>query len=367
MSSRIYSKDQGNRLIAELIAREVAVSPPESLLWVADEHHIPPQSLALLGRNPVRFISNRFDQYTRAKQAGLNAGFSDFSLTTNRRPVQQIFFRVAKERPLTHHVINQAFSALPVGGVFWLAGHKNEGIKTYIAKASGLFGGRAKITKSKNQLSLAAMTKVMAQGEPLNDNEYPDLRQLPFGENHRLWTKPGIYGWDKIDQGSLLLGQSLAKKFRDSNDMGKMSVLDLGCGYGYLSSSVAKLNPGNLVATDNCVAALRATAKNLEHFGPSKVLASDAGAPILESFDLILCNPPFHQGFVVNNRLHKKFLTNTKRLLKPKGQAWYVVNQFLPVEKHCDATALSCREMTRNSRFKIVLIRHKRPLHINSA
>lgn len=354
-------KDISIPLVVELIERALLDSKPDSLLWVADEHPITQEDLAPLKGSAIRFISNRIDQFKLAAQAGLNAQYSDFSfdeITPDQ--ISHIFFRVAKERALVHQVINQAFRTLPLGGTLWLAGFKNEGIKTHIAKASQLFQSRAKVTKGKSQLSVASITKASEEGKELDNNNYSTLRQLTLSTKQTFWTKPGIYGWDKIDQGSLFLKETLASELNNLNDK---QVLDLGCGYGYLSCYLAKLNPKKIVATDNCAAAIQATKRNLQIFQDaettlSEVIASNAGDSITESFDLIICNPPFHQGFATNDNLHKKFLENTRRRLKPNGQAWYVVNQFLPIEKHCAISSLQCKEMARNNSFKIFLIQH---------
>lgn len=347
--------DQATQAIIQLIAAETSQSKPELLLWVADEHPITTESLTPLVNSSIKFISNRIDQFKIAKLAEFDAEFNDFDFSNHTNDKQHIFFRVAKERALVHHIINQAFISLPLGGTLWLAGYKQEGIKTHIARAAKLFGNSAKVTKSKNQLSVAAITKQAKDDELLDDQQYKSLREFSYKDGSSFWTKPGLYGWDKIDPGSLLLCETLKER---SDNLTDKSVLDIGCGYGYLSKFIIEYGPQKLVATDNCAAAIAATSRNLETFRKATVIASDAGDSVSEVFDLILCNPPFHQGFSTNGELHKKFLSNTKELLKPDGQAWYVVNQFLPIEKHCLDASLKCEEITRNKSFKVVLIHH---------
>ena len=358
MSKPKETKDMALELTIRCIARQLGESNAESILWVADEHPITAHDLAALRDSSIYFVSNRIDQFRLAEQFGLRAHFSDFSFRDfEDLKIQHVFFRAAKERALVHHVINQAFNLLPVMGTLRLAGYKHEGIKTHISRASELFGSKAKVSKGKNQLSTAVITKSAAQNPALDDRQYTDLREIVCKDNQRFWSKPGMYGWDKIDRGSLFLTETLCEQI---SSLENQQTLDLGCGYGYLSRQLARLKPNRVVATDNCAAAIRATAKNLQEFEATnsvEVIATDAGDSIEGSFDFIICNPPFHQGFSTNASLHRKFLENTKRLLKPSGQAWYVVNQFLALEKECEKLSLQHKEITRNSRFKVLLVR----------
>src|SRR5690606_33271185 len=137
--------------------------------------------------------------------------------------------------------------------------------------------------------------------------------------------KPGVFGWDKIDVGSALLAQYLPQFFStylpQSKGDGKPELLDLGCGYGYLSMIAATVGNFTITATDNCAAALVACTKNFHtHAVDGTVIGADSGDSIGDSFDVILCNPPFHQGFQQDRALSEKFLSATKRLLAADGR-----------------------------------------------
>lgn len=372
--------------MTSLISSELSRSEPETILWAADEHPITADDLHSIKDAGINFISNRIDPFRLAQDMGFAAKFSDFAFDSiERGQIRHVFFRIAKERALVHRVINQAFERLPTGGTLWLVGFKNEGIKTHISKASELFGSKATISKGKNQVSVASIVKVANEGQPLEDADYGQLRKNHFintqnpAVTQEFWTKPGLYGWDKIDSGSQFLVEIMTRHFSEKTQHLKgKKALDLGCGYGYLSCFLAELNPEKIVATDNCIAALRATEKNLQELAcpDYQVVGSNAGDSLCadgavhadgsvssdratkEKFELITCNPPFHQGFATSDQLHKRFLDNTKRLLAPDGQAWYVVNQFLPLEKHCKRASLQYTEIARNNSFKVLLINH---------
>lgn len=318
-------------------------------VWLADEHPISPAMLDTLPKKLLLFISNRFDQHLLAQSKGITSRFSDFEILENDQS-ENIFIRVPKERALTHFLINLSYKGLPRKGRLWLFGYKNEGIKTHISHAANLLGCKASVVREKNQLSIACLEKLSEGSELLDDNNYRSLRLIKIGQANFYWSKPGIYGWDKVDIGSQLLIETLSSH-EDARE--GIQILDIGCGYGYLSLWAAQLQPVLLTATDNCYGALEAAKKNLETTR-AQVQASNAGDCIDGQYDLILCNPPFHQGFSTTPDLHGRFLFHTRRLLKPKGAAWFVVNQFLPMEKLALESGLKATEIARNEGFKVL-------------
>ncbi len=349
----VSDNDPAIDAILETIRTQQVAEPEASFLWLADEHPVDPSKLDSLAKGSLLFISNRWDQYLLAQSLKIPAQFSDFDIPEELSP-QGIFIRVPKERALMHYQINQSFLSLPMGGRLWLAGYKNEGIKTHIDRAARLFGSKPAISKGKNQLSVACLEKHKEQGQLLDDNQYSTLRHIETGQT-KFWSKPGIYGWNKVDPGSKLLTETLS----GHTDAKKgIRVLDIGCGYGYLSIWATQLQPAKLTATDNCLGALEAAQKNLETTDNCTVLASNAGDRLEGQYDLILCNPPFHQGFTTTPDLHKRFLSNTQRLLAPEGSAWFVVNQFLNLEKIASLNNLSAREVARLDGFRVLRLRN---------
>ena len=112
---------------------------------------------------------------------------------------------------------------------------------------------------------------------------------------------------------------------------------------------------GEIVATDNNAAALEACKENFKAVGiDGKVIAADCGAGIQQQFDIILCNPPFHQGFTTSNNITDKFLSNTLRLLSENGKALFVVNQFIPLEKKATTLFSHTETVATNGSFKLV-------------
>ena len=88
------------------------------------------------------------------------------------------------------------------------------------------------------------------------------------------------------------------------------------------------------------------------------MLATDAGDGIDEQFDTILCNPPFHSGFSVDDQLAVKFLSQTQRLLNRSGQALFVVNTFIPLEHKAKPYFERIDVVANNGSFKLISLKH---------
>ena len=342
------------------LANAIDTSSDQQRLWVADEHHLSEQLLNQLAVQNIQLISNRYDQFTRAKQAGVKAVFNDFDLCHPQgQKWDSIFFRVSKEKAVVHRIINSAVNLLQNNGNLWISGYKNEGTKTYLTKAAKALGSTPSVKRSKEQLFVAQIGLNEA-GELLADDDYSQLRRVEMSKAQTFWSKPGLFGWKRIDQGSAFLVESLTELAKSGDlDIESSSVLDLGCGYGYLASAAAELNAKSIVATDNCKAAILACQKNLEKFSNQNYLcqASDCAKEVEGKFDLILCNPPFHAGFSSSSELHHKFIEAIRTKLSPDGQALVVVNQFLRLKALCEENGLKILSEQRDNKRHFDLYR----------
>lgn len=342
-----------------LLIQALASHPEENILVIADENwaNAPWGSI----HQAASVFCNRFDITQAALKAGVDAHFNDFDFSSLAQgSINAIFYRVSKERPVSHHVLNAASQYMAPGGNLYLSGEKPDGIKTYAKHAATMLDSKAHINKQGNSY-LVSITKV-STGEPLDDKQYRELRPIPektagqISEKQTItfYSKPGIFGWNKIDQGSALLIDHL-ENFLQRFKKQPLSLLDLGCGYGYIACIAARQGFKEITATDNNAAAITATAYNFEQLNiPGEVIADDAGNALNRHFDTILCNPPFHQGFSIEGDLTDKFLSATQRLLSPTGKALFVVNSFIPLEKKATGYFSSVDTLENNGSFKLI-------------
>ena len=331
-------------------------TPSVPTLWYADENvtlTVPPHPLLTL-------VSNRYDVVEQAKRRNFHAIFSDFDPLTYPAQTEfsRIVYRVSKEKALVHYLLNQASDRLKGRGELIICGQKNDGIKNYANKLSKQKQAVGTLKKQGNDY-LGCFTQLSVDNH-FDDQNYAALQQVAI-KNHRhpntlshFYSKPGVFGWNKIDHGTQLLLAETAKILQQSTHSFQ-TVLDLGCGYGWIFLNLDTYGFKHIIATDNNAAALLAAEKNAELMTtPCTILAGDSGSTVKSHCDLVLCNPPFHQGFQHQQSLTEKFVRACANHLKPSGTAIMVTNEFIGCESIAKHYFRRQRLLIKQDGFKVL-------------
>lgn len=125
----------------------------------------------------------------------------------------------------------------------------------------------------------------------------------------------GLFSPKEIDFGSFLLLKHVGGLKPDAH------VLDIGCGYGALGITIAKLIPEGMVhMVDKDFVAIEYAQKNAQaNSTPNTSIYLSNGlshVPPQENFDLIVSNIPAKVG----NELLRKIFTDSRDQLKPNGK-----------------------------------------------
>ena len=179
------------------------------------------------------------------------------------------------------------------------------------------------------------------------------LAQLIEG---RFEAVPGTFSHDHVDPGSELLASRLPRDF-DGN------AADLGAGWGYLSVMLKEASPRtnriDLFEADH--RALEFAKKNLERNCPdlaTRFFWQDLVAePVKEKYDLVIMNPPFHEGHAADPAIGQAFIKAASSALRIGGQLLMVANRGLPYEPVLKAEFKESSEVCRNARFKVLQAR----------
>ena len=140
-----------------------------------------------------------------------------------------------------------------------------------------------------------------------------NMRDVPL-TLHSTW---GIFSPREVDEGTELLMKYIDVKPSDD-------CLDLGCGYGPIGLTLARLAPqGHSTLVDRDFIAIEYSKKNIKHnhIDNAEALLSNGFEQIRERrFDIVASNIPAKVG----NEMLSLFLHDAYRQLKPGG-AFYVV------------------------------------------
>lgn len=166
------------------------------------------------------------------------------------------------------------------------------------------------------------------------------------GFNLTFKTRPGVFSKHRIDPGTELLINSLAVRPDDT-------ILDLGCGYGPVGITTAKLAPrGKTILVDANIRAVRLTEENikLNQIKNAEALLSDgleAVASKENAFNIIASNPPESSGLDI----FEEFTAAGKKLLKTDGRFYFVTQErLLPAARRCFEKTFRNYEMIKRSR-----------------
>ena len=325
----------------------------KSHLWLLGEASSSQAIEQILALEKTCIITNRWSELCAGNERLV---FNDFNLSLPQiAPFPRcVYLPIPKERPQLNYLVNQCAQYLPVGGQLFVSGEKNQGIKSLAKAASQLFG-ESNTEKHGNQylVTLEKTRSVTDSSALLNDKRYKELRPIMELGNLTCYSKPGVFGWDKQDAGSALLIDYLSQSLIQF-EPDRAEVLDLGCGYGYLTMSASSLGFKKLYATDNNAAALLAIDENAKQNNIDiEYWPDDVGKNIDRSFDLVLCNPPFHQGFDHQKSITQEFIGQMARLTSPTGTALVVVNQFIGLQPLAAKVFSNVEIVAENKSFKV--------------
>ncbi|MCE9523609.1 MAG: class I SAM-dependent methyltransferase [Alphaproteobacteria bacterium] len=240
------------------------------------------------------------------------------------------------------YAMAQALTALAHGAEFTAIAPKDKGGARMKTELEDFSCTVAETSKSHHRLcvvqrpeTLTGVDEALSAGAPR------------FVEETGLWSQPGVFSWDRIDPGSILLVSRLPQF--------KGHGADLGCGLGFLAHGVLR-SPAveRLELIDIDRRAIEAAKRNV--MDPRAHLHwADAtgGDPHLSKLDFVVMNPPFHSGASEDKALGQAFIRNAARMLRPGGVCWLVANRHLPYEAVLAAAFKSVRLDHDAGGFKI--------------
>jgi 23S rRNA (guanine1835-N2)-methyltransferase len=179
-----------------------------------------------------------------------------------------------------------------------------------------------------------------------------------------LTNHANVFSRDKLDIGSRFLLQhfdQLPAVLDNSN-----TIVDLGCGDGVLGIMAQKKYPKACVYfTDESYMAVASAQSNYQQAcnlsaiemetKANQFIADDClSSNSIKQADLILCNPPFHQGNTVSDHIAWKMLKQSKDLLSTGGKIWVVGNRHLNYHQKIKSLMGNCTVVDSDKKFVIL-------------
>lgn len=227
--------------------------------------------------------------------------------------------------------------------------------KTMIERFETLIGPtRTSLAEKKARL-------IFSQFDPALDSIATAPVHYPIpGTPLQLVNHANVFSRQQLDIGT----RFLLEHFPDLTPA--QSVLDLGCGNGALGIFAGWKHPHlTLHFTDDSFLAIQSAResvarnplRNPVHFHTDDGLAHFAG-----QVDVILCNPPFHEGNKVHTDIAARLFRDAARHLDPRGALYVVANrhlEYLPLLKRHFRTV---QVTASNPKFVILAARAGQPV-----
>ena len=170
------------------------------------------------------------------------------------------------------------------------------------------------------------------------------------------WEKPlinhsNLFSRDKLDIGT--------RFFLENIPSGEYkSILDLGCANGIVGLKAKKINPeARIIFADESFMAIKSAQTNYEQsfdahaeFTWTNCYEEDS----LPKVDLVLCNPPFHQGNTIGDFIAWQMFHDAKRALNKGGFIRVIGNRHLGYHVKLKKIFGNSKVINQNKKFVII-------------
>jgi 16S rRNA (guanine1207-N2)-methyltransferase len=335
---------------AVLLAEHTGLPAQANALWLGCGHAATAAALAM--RFPTTHFTLLDSSYIATQMAMRTLQVNQIDraqvleqisiLPEKKASFDTVIIDLPKGRKLAQRWLVEAWYALQPGGTLFLAGANDQGIQTIVKDAEILFGPALVLdyhkgnrvvrwvkNRSEDVLSETDFARCKWLDTPgILPGTWLSLEIQTSQGNFDLLSLPGVFAYDRLDEGTALLLENLPVQPGER-------ILDLGCGYGILGLAALRMGASQVDLVDSNLIAIACVRANLHASGASnaRALPSDGLSAVQnQRYDRILSNPPFHAGKGIDYQMAQAFIEQSWQVLATGGTLSLVANRFIRYE-----------------------------------
>jgi 16S rRNA (guanine1207-N2)-methyltransferase len=334
-----------SQIVERNIQRQEACN---SALWINPEKDDTWRKLNTNCKTLKLFSQDR-GTYSYLQKSGADIGYFAFPPIPAAK-YSWIIVNLPRQKALLRMLLDCAAALLADDGVLWLAGENKAGIKSADKLLKQHFGRVRKLDNARH-CTLYEASAGLAQ-HTFNPRNY--RQEWPLGCDHStliIRSYPGVFAHGRLDAGTALLLEALCKLSLDGD------ILDFACGAGVIGACIAaRQTSGSVTLLDSNALALKSSEETLaSNQLQGTVLASDGLSELEGQYDLIVSNPPIHEGIRTDNQLSMRLLESVHEHIRPAGMLVLVANIHLPYENWLSKRFKRSHELLTNDNFKVIV------------
>lgn len=258
------------------------------------------------------------------------------------------FVRLGKDRRALAMALQAAASVVPSGGAIVLFGANAEGVKSAGKALEEVAEDVLTVDTRRHSRVFAGRRRAEIAGLRTTLESWREVHEITLNGRARPWVSyPGVFAGGALDPGTALLLEHLPPIAAGA------AVLDMACGNGIIGASVREQFAEAAVdLVDNDAVAIIAARENVP--GASIICGDGLAAAPRTRYDVILSNPPIHDGVAENFAFLQGLIAEAPARLKPGGVLQVVIQSRIRVLPWFEAAFKEAAIVAQDRRYQII-------------
>lgn len=258
------------------------------------------------------------------------------------------FVRLGKDKRALAMALHAAASVVVPGGAMVLFGANAEGVKSAGKALDEVAEGVETVDTRRHSRVLAGRRRADIPGLRATLEAWREVREITLNGRTRPWISyPGVFAGGGLDDGTAMLLAHLPPLAPGA------AVLDMACGSGIIGAAVREQVAGAAVdLVDSDAVAIAAARENV----PGAIIICGDGLAVAprERYDVILSNPPIHDGVEESLAFLQRLIAEAPARLKADGILQVVIQSRIRALPSFEAAFKEAAIVAQDRRYQVI-------------